>query len=84
MILITGGAGYIGSHLTHALLEHGHDVLVYDNFSNTSGVNINRINAMDLKGNLAVIKGDVTSKEDVINLFRKYDISTLIHLAGLK
>lgn len=84
MILITGGAGYIGSHLTHALLVLGHDVLVYDNFSNTSGVNIDKINAMDLKGTLTVMEGDITSKDDVINLFRKHDIMTLIHLAGLK
>lgn len=58
-ILVTGGAGFIGSNLTEALLSMGHSVRVLDNFSTGNPANLE-----GLQGNLEIIKGDITSAQD--------------------
>lgn len=82
-ILVTGGAGYIGSHTCVALLEAGYSVIVLDNLSNSSYEAIHRVEQLtDQKINF--IKGDVCDAELLYQLFMDYDISAVIHFAGLK
>jgi len=82
-ILVTGGAGYIGSHTVLELLNENYDVLFVDNFSNSSRVSLERVSDICCKG-IEIIEGDVCSKESLINIFKKYEIECVIHFAGLK
>lgn len=85
MILITGGAGYIGSHLALRLLSEYYDVIVYDNLSNSSMRNLNMINKHSKRiNNFYFVNGDIRDEFKLERLFRKYDITKVIHLAGLK
>ena len=83
-ILVTGGAGFIGSHTTLALLEAGHDVVVLDNFSNSLPESLVRVGK--LAGNQpVVVEGDLTDSSLLQNLFTENeDISAVIHFAALK
>ena len=85
MILITGGAGYIGTHLVLGLLRDGHSIIVYDDLSNSMIGNIRRIaDAKIHKGRFAFVKGDIRDRSAVERLFNKFKITKVIHLAGLK
>jgi UDP-glucose 4-epimerase len=82
-VLVTGGAGYIGSHTCLELLEAGYDVVVIDNLSNSSPVSLNRV--QELTGrNLAFYEGDVRDEALLQNIFREHEIGCVIHFAGLK
>ncbi len=83
MILVTGGAGYIGSHTTVELLEAGHDVLVYDNLSNSSVESLKRVSKIT-DCNVNFVEGDVRDRELLQRIFRENDISAVVHFAGLK
>jgi len=82
-ILVTGGAGYIGSHTTLLLLEAGYDVIVFDNFCNASKESIRRVEALTGK-NVTLIEGDVRHRSDLEALFSAHKIDAVIHFAGLK
>ncbi|AHL73631.1 UDP-glucose 4-epimerase [Stutzerimonas stutzeri] len=83
MILVTGGAGYIGSHAVLELLLAGHEVLVLDNLCNSSKVALERVEA--LAGRPAqFIKGDVRNRSLLNALFASYPVSAVLHFAGLK
>ena len=83
MVLVTGGAGYIGSHTTLLLLEGGYEVVVYDNLSNASKESIRRVE--ELTGKKIIFEeGDIRDKERLDEIFGKYDIESVIHFAGLK
>lgn len=82
-ILVTGGAGYIGSHTCVALLEAGHSVIIADNLSNSKSETVMRImDIVDKEVNFYEI--DVTDAEAVDIVFRNYKIDGVIHFAGLK
>ncbi|WP_152529120.1 UDP-glucose 4-epimerase GalE [Stutzerimonas azotifigens] len=82
-ILITGGAGYIGSHTTLALLEAGYDVVVLDNLSNSSVESLERI--AHICGRMpAFARGDIRDVALLDLLFASYPISAVLHFAGLK
>ncbi len=82
-ILVTGGAGYIGSHTSLALLQAGWDVLILDNLCNSSEESLNRI--AQLAGRKPIlIKGDVRDRVKLDRLFDEYEIEAVLHLAGLK
>jgi len=83
MILVTGGAGYIGSHTVVLLVEAGYDVVIFDNFSNSSRESVNRVEKIVGKS-LEVVEGDIRSHNDLEAVFSKYDIDSVIHFAGLK
>ncbi len=83
MILVTGGAGYIGSHTVVELLSAGHDLLILDNFSNSSPRVLERIEQIAGK-RPAVIEGDIRDAALLSKLFAAYDISAVVHFAGLK
>lgn len=82
-ILVTGGAGYIGSHTCIELLEAGYDVVVVDNLSNSSDKSLERIKKITGK-NLTFYKIDILDKEGLINIFELENIESVIHFAGLK
>lgn len=82
-ILVTGGAGYIGSHVCIELLENGHDVIVLDNLINAQVEALNRV--QELTGRfLTFYKGDVRDSLILNKIFRLYKIDCVIHLAALK
>lgn len=83
MILVTGGAGYIGSHTCIELIEAGYDLLVYDNFSNSSEEAIKRVEKIVNK-NITLVNGDIRDKSKLKEVFSKYKIDSVIHFAGLK
>lgn len=82
-IMLTGGAGYIGSHTAVALLDNDIDVVVLDNFCNSSPESIHRVEVMTEK-KIDLIEGDVTDSSIVSAVFEKHDIDGVIHFAGLK
>lgn len=82
-ILVTGAAGYIGSHTCVRLLESGYDIVALDNFSNSKPESIRRISEITGRS-FCFVKGDMLDK-DLLNVtFRKHAIDSVIHFAGLK
>ena len=82
-ILVTGGAGYIGSHTVILLIEAGYSVIVFDNFSNSSIESIKRVEKIVNK-TIKVIEGDIRNQDDLDRVFRDNKIDAVIHFAGLK
>jgi len=82
-ILVTGGAGYIGSHTCVELLKNGYDVIVVDNLDNSSEeavVRVSKITGKDVK----FYKADIRDRESMKKIFRENAIDAVIHFAGLK
>ena len=79
MILITGGAGYIGGHCAIHFLERGKEIVIFDNLENG---HIETINALKNIGNLHFVKGDLRDIDDIKSVFKQYDIDAVIHFAG--
>ena len=82
-ILVTGGAGFIGSHTSTVLLEAGHDVVIADDFSNSKPEtldNIKKITGKDLR----FYEADVTEAAAVEKIFKENDLDGVIHFAGFK
>ena len=82
-VLVTGGAGYIGSHTCLELLNAGHEVVVLDNLSNSSKESLNRVQALASKS-LDFIQGDILDQNILNQIFSTYQIDAVIHFAGLK
>lgn len=82
-ILVTGGAGYIGSHTTLALLEAGHTVVVLDNLCNSSLEALRRVERICGKAPLFV-QGDIRDRAGLDALFAAHNIDAVLHFAGLK
>lgn len=82
-ILVTGGAGYIGSHTCVALLDEGHDVAILDNLSNSCIEVISRIKLIS-KRNLTFFNVDVCDRNAVESVFDGFHPEAVIHFAGLK
>lgn len=83
MILVTGGAGYIGSHTVVELLNEGHDIVVLDNFSNSSPKVLERIERICGKRPI-LIDGDIRDHIVLERIFSEFPIRSVIHFAGLK
>ncbi|WP_180035093.1 MULTISPECIES: UDP-glucose 4-epimerase GalE [unclassified Acinetobacter] len=82
-ILVTGGAGYIGSHTCIQLLSAGHDVVVLDNLSNSSVESLARVQALVAK-KLDFVEGDILDQQILDQIFQEHQIDAVIHFAGLK
>ncbi len=82
-ILVTGGAGYIGSHTCVLLLEAGYDVIVFDNFSNASKESIVRVEEITGRS-VNLVEGDIRNRSDLESVFSTQSIDAVIHFAGLK
>lgn len=82
-ILVTGGAGYIGSHTVLSLLEKNYSVVVIDNLCNSSMTALKRVQKICNK-NIKFYQGDVRDKNLLREIFKENDIDCVIHFAGLK
>lgn len=82
-ILVTGGAGYIGSHTCIELLEANHKVIVLDNLSNSSEESLRRVQQLTGKA-LTFIEGDIRNSDGLNAIFANHAIDAVIHFAGLK
>ena len=82
-ILVTGGAGYIGSHMVVSLVEAGYNPIIFDNFSNSKPTVLNRIEKITGKRPL-LIEGDIRSESDLDKVFTEYKIDSVINFAGKK
>jgi UDP-glucose 4-epimerase len=88
-LLITGGAGFIGSHTTLLLLEAGHQVVVLDNFSNSSPEALQRVGRLagaTASSRLTIVEGDIRDPQALDQAFRSRpgSFDAVIHFAGLK
>lgn len=82
-VLVTGGAGYLGSHACLKLLEEGYGVVALDNLSNSSSKSLERVEKLAGK-ELAFYEGDILDAAILDDIFTKHDIDFCIHFAGLK
>jgi UDP-glucose 4-epimerase len=82
-ILVTGGAGYIGSHICVELLSQGYGVVVMDNLSNSSQESIRRVEKITGKS-ITFYEADIREKDAFHRIFTQHDIYAVIHMAGLK
>ena len=82
-ILVTGGAGYIGSHTCVELIKSGHEVVVVDNLCNSSEVALERVEQLT-NTKVKFYKVDLLDREALTEVFEKEEIESVIHFAGLK
>ncbi|MEZ9237311.1 UDP-glucose 4-epimerase GalE [Shewanella sp. 10N.286.52.A9] len=82
-VLVTGGAGYIGSHTVLSLLENDCNVIVFDNLFNSNLESIKRVENLTGKS-VHFIQGDIRDKSQLKSLFSQNNIDTVIHFAALK
>lgn len=82
-ILVTGGAGYIGSHTCIELLNSEHEVVVLDNLSNSAEESLHRVQELTGKA-LVFVEGDIRDGHTLDQIFTQHQIDAVIHFAGLK
>jgi UDP-glucose 4-epimerase len=82
-ILVTGGAGFIGSHTVVELLKENKDVIVVDNLSNSKREALDRVEEITGKS-LTFYKTDLLNKKEMDDIFSKHDVEAVIHFAGFK
>lgn len=82
-VLLTGGAGYIGSHTAVECLAAGHEVVVFDNLSNSSPKSLERV-AQIAGRPVAFVEGDIRDRAALARLFADHAIDAVVHFAGLK
>lgn len=83
-ILVTGGAGYIGSHTCLELLEAGFEMVVLDNFCNSSSESLRRVAALCGVDEIPLYEGDIRDPVVLDQIFTEHKIDSVIHFAGLK
>jgi len=79
MILITGGAGYIGSHTAINFINHGYDIIIFDSLE-TGHIEI--VEELKKLGNVEFVQGDLRNPDDINKVFDKYSIEAVIHFAA--
>jgi UDP-glucose 4-epimerase len=82
-VLLTGGAGYIGSHTAVECLAAGHEVVVFDNLSNSSVKSLDRVAQIAGKS-VTFVQGDIRERAALRELFARHAIDAVVHFAGLK
>ncbi len=81
-ILVTGGAGFIGSHLSEALVAAGHHVVILDDFNDYYDPAIKAHNLEALRGHAEIVRGDISDDELVVRIFTRHQFDTVFHLAA--
>lgn len=81
-VIVTGGSGFIGSHVTRALVERGHVVTVLDDFNDFYDPAIKRANLADLHHQIEIVEGDLRNEEEVLRLFTRVRPQMTLHLAA--
>lgn len=82
-ILLTGGAGFIGSHTAVEMTQAGHDVVIFDNFCNSDATVLDRLETI-LGKRLAFEEGDIRDYDRMREVLEKHQIEAVVHFAGLK
>ena len=82
-ILLTGGTGYIGSHTAVVLAEQKHNVILYDNLSNSDENVVDKVQLITGKP-ITFIRGDIRDRDAVLSCLKTFEIDAVIHFAGLK
>jgi UDP-glucose 4-epimerase len=82
-VLVTGGAGYIGSHACLQLLKEGFEVVVIDNLTNSSKISLQRVEEL-VDRRLVFVEEDIRNEKEVEKIIRFHNIGSVIHFAGLK
>ena len=82
-ILVTGGAGYIGSHTLIELIENGYEPIVFDNFVNSSEQSLQRVEQITGK-KISYVNGDIRNYDSLESVFSSHELQGVIHFAGLK
>ncbi|HEV2599695.1 UDP-glucose 4-epimerase GalE [Sphingopyxis sp.] len=82
-ILLTGGAGYIGSHVAAALVSLGNEVVCFDNLSNSDAAVMDRLEAITGTA-IPLVEGDIRDRDALRKALSEYDVRAVIHFAGLK
>ena len=83
MILVTGGAGYIGSHCVFRLLRDGKDVVIFDSLELGHKEIVDRLSGADTPGKvIGFVQGDLKNLDDIKSVFEKYDIDAVVHFAA--
>jgi len=81
-VLVTGGAGFIGSHLVDRLLSHGHSITVFDSFNDYYDPAIKRSNLKAALPHISLVEGDLLDQDLVQHVFRAGRFDTVVHLAA--
>ena len=79
--LVTGGAGFIGSHLSEALLDQGHQVSIIDDFNDYYDPEIKRLNISGFLDRITLIEGDIRDTDLIERIFSKGKFDAIVHLA---
>lgn len=82
-VLVTGGAGYIGSHMVIKLIEAGYEPIVVDNFANSSPKSIERVSQITGK-KVTIFESDLRNTNAIEEIFKNHIFDSVIHFAGLK
>ena len=80
--LVTGGAGFIGSHLSEALVAAGHDVVILDDFNDYYDPAVKESNLASLRGKVEVLRGDISDDAVVVDTFERHQFDGVFHLAA--
>lgn len=83
-ILVTGGAGFIGSHTVVELVEHGFNPIIVDNFSNSEKFMFDNLKKLTGKRDLTLVEADCTVFSEMDEIFRNHQIDGVIHFAAFK
>ena len=85
-ILVTGGAGFIGSHTSVELLEQGYRIVIFDDLSNSSSVAVDRIRELTgaTEESCSFVQASILDREALEKVFKDHDIAAIIHFAGFK
>ena len=81
-ILVTGGAGFIGSHLTEALVAAGHSVVILDDFNDYYDPAVKENNLANLRGKVEIVRGDISNDAIVVDTFKRHQFDGVFHLAA--
>jgi len=84
LILITGGAGYIGTHTCVELITKGHQVVVIDNLSNSTAESLKKVTEITQTAEIPLYQGDIQDRKLLQKIFNTHKIDGVIHFAGLK
>lgn len=82
-VLLTGGVGYIGSHTAVSLVDAGHEVVCFDNLSNSSVEVVERLEIITGQ-HIPLIVGDIRDRDGLEEVIRRYGVEAVVHFAGLK
>ena len=82
MILVTGGAGYIGSHCALRLIEDGHDIVIFDSLELGHVETVDTLRSVSRGSKVEFVKGDLKNRDDIASVFSDYDIDAVVHFAA--